>query len=113
MMILQPHDSARLVAAILHKLGETSITISAHDLQNLPVGQVEAHESDDGQTVTYRFRQYDQTGQGALGFDEPVPDLPPIGEDEMPQTRAREHVKGERQPFGEPAEIDYRHSGRD
>ena len=84
--VCSDHLVARLVAAILHKLGETSITISSEDLQNLPVGQIEATGDPFGGAVTYAFRQVRDTGQDDL-LHEPVPAPPPIAEDPMPQTR--------------------------
>lgn len=55
----QDHLTARLIAAILHKLGETSITISAEDLKSLPPGHVESYGDPFNGTMTYRFRKYD------------------------------------------------------
>lgn len=57
--VMQDHLTARLIAAILHKLGETSITISTEDLKSLPPGHVESYGDPFNGTMTYRFRKYD------------------------------------------------------
>lgn len=57
--VMQDHLTARLIAAILHKLGETSITISTEDLKSLPPGHVESYGDPFDGTMTYRFRKYD------------------------------------------------------
>ena len=90
--VTQDQGVARLVAAVLVKLGESVITISYHDLVNLPEGHIESTGDPFGPEgcVTYRIKRYQGgAGQGSL-FDEPVPPLPPLTEDPMPQTRVAE-----------------------
>lgn len=71
---MQDQLTARLIAAILQKFGETSVEITYQDLHTLPPGQVETWGDPfkDG-AVTYRFTRYPEPGAPELPLEQEKP----------------------------------------
>lgn len=67
--MMQDQNVARLVAAILYKLGESSITITHDDMTGLPLGQIESEDDPTAKSVTYRFRQWPAEDQADLPLE--------------------------------------------